>query len=238
MRNAPRLVASAAIVAGMFLAAHLAAPRVADARANPATDLGPAQAVLLEGKDGPLKLVNSAGRPSWGEEATSKAWAIGSVHVDKLLKKLLDNKSYADERARFDEEGKKQGEEFQKEMESLKSQYGSKGKDDPDFPKGQAAVQALFERYQKWNAGMQAAQGKLMAEQVEKAYRELTAAVDTVCERRHVDVVFRSIPSALPFDSQDLGNAMIQVQARTFLRAPEAIDLTADVMKELNLPAD
>ena len=99
-------------------------------------------------------------------------------------------------------------------------------------------MQALFERYQKWNAGMQAAQGKLMAEQVEKAYRELTAAVDTVCERRHVDIVYRFIPTALPFESADLGNAMIQVQARTFLHSPEALDLTAEVMKELNLTAD
>ena len=170
-----------------------------------------------------MKLVNSGGRPGWGDEATAKAWSVGAVHVDKVLKKLLDNKSFTEERARFDEEGKKQGEEFQKEMESLKSQYGSKSKDDPDFPKGQAAVQALFERYQKWNAGIQAAQGKLMAEQVEKAYRELTAAVDTVCERRHVDIVYRFIPTALPFESQDLGNAMIQVQARTFLHSPEEI---------------
>ncbi|NBX25330.1 MAG: OmpH family outer membrane protein [Planctomycetes bacterium] len=238
MRNAPRLVASAAIVAGMFLSAQLVAPRLADARATPAADLGPAQAVLLEGKDGAMKLVNSGGRPGWGDEPTAKAWSIGAVHVDKVLKKLLDNKSYTDERARFDEEGKKQGEEFQKEMETLKSQYGNKGKDDPDFPKGQAAVQALFERYQKWNAGMQAAQGKLMAEQVEKAYRELTTAVDVVCDRRKIDVVHRFIPAALPFESQDLGNAMIQVQSRTFLHAPEAIDLTAEVMKELNLSAD
>jgi len=179
----------------------------------------------------------TGGKPDLGPE-TSRSWSVGAVHVDKILKKLLDNKSYTEERARFDEEGKKQGEEFQKEMESLKSQYGNKGKDDPDFPKGQAAVQALFERYQKWNAGMQAAQGKLMAEQVEKAYRELVTVVDVVSDRRKVDVVYRFIPSATPFDSQDLGNAMIQVQARTFLRAPETIDLTADVLKELNLPAD
>lgn len=238
MRNAPRLVASAAIVAGMFLSAHLAAPSAADARATPAADLGPAQSVLLEGKDGPMKLVNAGGRPGWGDEATAKAWSVGAVHVDKVLKKLLDNKSYTEERTRFDDEGKKQGEEFQKEMESLKAQYGSKGKDDPDFPKGQAAVQALFERYQKWNAGMQAAQGKLMAEQVEKAYRELTTAVDVVSDRRKIDLVYRFIPSGLPFESQDLGNAMIQVQSRTFLRAPEPIDLTAEVMKELNLSAD
>ncbi len=238
MPNAPRLLASAAIVAGMFLAAHLASPRVADARAVPATDLGPAQAVLLEGKDGPMKLVNSGGRPAWGDEPTSKAWSVGSVNVDKVLKKLLTNKSYTDELTRFREEADKQAAEFQKEMEALKAEYGNKAKDDPDMPKGQAAFQALVERYQKWNGGIQAAQGKLLADQVEKAYREMTNAVDTICERRHIDLVYRCIPTAQPFESGDLGAAMIQVQARTFLRAPESIDLTADVMKELNLSAD
>jgi len=238
MHKTPTIVASAALAAAGFFAAQLAAPRAADARSVPATDLGPAQSVLLEGKDGPMKLANAGGRPGWGDDATAKAWSVGAVHVDKVLKKLLDNKSYQDERASFDEEAKKQGQEFQKEMDGLKAQYGDKSKDDPDFPKGQAAVQALFERYQKWNAGLQAAQGKLMAEQVEKAYRELVTVVDVVSDRRKVDVVYRFIPSATPFDSQDLGNAMIQVQARTFLRAPETIDLTADVLKELNLPAD
>ena len=62
--------------------------------------------------------------------------------------------------------------------------------------------------------------------------------MDVVCDRRKIDLVYRFIPSVTPFESQDLGNAMIQVQARTFLRAPESIDLTADVMKELNLPND
>ena len=78
----------------------------------------------------------------------------------------------------------------------------------------------------------------MVADQVEKAYRELTTAVDVVCDRRKIDLVYRFIPSITPFESQDLGNAMIQVQARTFLRAPESIDLTADVMKELNLTND
>jgi hypothetical protein len=238
MKRTSTIVASAALAAAGFLAAQLAVPSAAEARANPASDLGPAQAVLLDGKDGAMKLVNADGRPGWGDEPTSRAWAVGAVHVDKVLKKLLDNKSYQDERARFDEEAKGQGQEFQKEMDALKAEYGEKSKDDPDFPKGQAAVQALFERYQKWQAGLQAAQGKLMAEQVEKAYRELVTAVDVIADRRKVDLVYRFIPSSQPFESQDLGNAMIQVQARTFLRAPETIDLTADVLKELNLPAD
>ncbi len=222
------------LAAGVLLST-LVAPRPADARATPAGDLGPTQAVLLEGKDGVMKLANEGGRPSWGDEPTARAWSAGAVHVDKVLKKLLENQSYQADRTRFDEDAKKQGEEFQKEMETLKGEFGSKGKDDPEFAKGQQAVQALFERYQKWNAGMQAARGKLMAEQVEKAYREMVTAVDVVCDRRKIDMVYRFIPTAAPFDAGDLGNAMVQVQARTFLRAPESIDLTPDVMKELNL---
>jgi hypothetical protein len=62
--------------------------------------------------------------------------------------------------------------------------------------------------------------------------------VDVVADRRKIDLVYRFIPSQTPFESQDLGNAMVQVQGRTFLRAPEQIDLTADVLKELNLPSD
>jgi Skp family chaperone for outer membrane proteins len=222
----------------MVLAAQLAAPRAADARATPAADLGPAQAVLLEGKDGPLKLANAGGRPGWGDDATAKSWSMGAVNVDKVLKKLLANKSYQDEVNRFNEDTEKQAGEFQKEMESLKAEYGNKGKDDPDLAKGQAAFQSLVERYQKWNGGVQAARGKLMADQVEKAYREMVTAVDTICERRHIDIVYRCISTAQPFESIDPMGAMIQVQARTFLHVPESIDLTADVMKELNLSAD
>ena len=238
MSRSQRIIVPAAVAAGVLLLAQLTAPRPADARANPAGDLGPTQAVLLEGKDGALKLVNNGGRPGWGDDATARALGVGAVHVDKVLKKLLDSGSFNEERQRFDEEAKKQGAEFQKEMDALKSQYGEKKPEDPDFAKGQSAAQELFGRYQKWNAGMQAAQSKLMAEQVERAYKEMVAAVDVIADRRKVDLVYRFIPGSTPFESQDLGNAMVQVQGRTFLHAPESVDLTADVMKELNLPSD
>lgn len=238
MSRSPHLLVPAALLAGGFLLAHLTAPRAADARAVPASDLGPTQAVLLEGKDGTLKLVNEGGRPAWGDDTTARAMSMGAVHVDKVLKKLLDSGSFTDERQRFDDEAKKQGSEFQREMDALKSKYAEKKPEDPEFAQGQAEAKALFERFQQWNGGMQAAQNKLMAEQVERAYKEMTSAVDVVADRRKIDLVYRFIPAHTPFESQDLGNAMVQVQGRTFLRAPEQIDLTADVLKELNLPSD
>ena len=238
MSPSHRFLVPIALAAGVLLLAQLTSPRAADARATPAGDLGPTQAVLLEGKDGTLKLVNEGGRPAWGDDSTARALSMGAVHVDKVLKRLLDSGSFAEERQRFDEEAKKQGAEFQKDMDALKSKYGEKKPEDPEFAQGQAEAKALFERFQQWNAGMQAAQNKLMAEQVEKAHREMTAAVDVVADRRRIDLVYRFIPAHTPFESQDLGNAMVQVQGRTFLRAPESIDLTADVLKELNLSSD
>jgi RNA-splicing ligase RtcB len=236
-RTLPTLVPALLLAAG-FATAQLTRTAPAVARSMPATDLGPAQSVLIEGSRGTLRLVNEGGRPAWGSDPTARALSMGAVHVDKVLKRLLAAESFREELTRFEEEARAQGETFNKEMEELKGRFGEKKPDDPEFKQGQAAVQALFERYQQWNVGMQAAQNRLMAEQVERAYRELAAAVDTVAERRQVDLVYRSIPADAPFEAQDLGNAMIQVQGRTFLKAPESIDLTDDVLKELNLPRD
>ena len=63
----------------------------------------------------------------------------------------------------------------------------------------------------------------------------MTAAVDVVGERTKVDLVLRFVPTAQPFDVSSPADAMLQVQVRTFLRYPEAVDITAEVMKELSL---
>ena len=108
-------------------------------------------------------------------------------------------------------------------------------KDNPDLAKGKEEMQSLYTRYQKWNEGVSGSQSKLMAGQVESAYKELVTAVDVVADRQKIDVVYRFIPASVPFETSQLGDTMLQVQARTFLRAPESLDITADVMKELGL---
>ena len=157
------------------------------------------------------------------------------MHLDKVLKKLLANTRFMDERSQFEEAAKKQSADFERQLEAIKAKYGDMPKDSPDLSKGKEEMQALYGQYQKWNEGVSASQSKLMAGQVESAYRELVTAVDVVADRQKIDVVYRFIPAATPFESAQLGDAMVQVQARTFLRAPESLDITADVMKELGL---
>ena len=207
----------------------------ANARAVNMADLGPAQNILLESKDGVLTLRNEANHLAFGDQPTSRVWSCAAVHLDKVLKKLLANTRFMDERSQFEEAAKKQGADFERQLEAIKGKYGDMPKDSPDLSKGKEEMQALYGQYQKWNEGVSASQSKLMAGQVESAYRELVTAVDVVADRQKIDVVYRFIPAATQFESAQLGDAMVQVQARTFLRAPESLDITADVMKELGL---
>ena len=63
----------------------------------------------------------------------------------------------------------------------------------------------------------------------------MTAAVDVVADRGKVDFVFRFVPTAQAFDAATPADAMLGVQVRTFLRYPEAVDLTPELLKELSL---
>jgi hypothetical protein len=56
-----------------------------------------------------------------------------------------------------------------------------------------------------------------------------------VSEKESIDIVFRFYPTAREFEAERMGEALSQIQARTFLKYPEAIDITPEVMKALNL---
>ncbi|MCE9620298.1 MAG: OmpH family outer membrane protein [Planctomycetes bacterium] len=236
MHKIERLVlALSALAIAWMLLGRPSPDAPASARSPFMADLGPAQNILLEGKDGVLTLRNEASHLAWGEQPTSRVWSSAAVHVDKVLKTMLKTDRFVEERNQFDDAAKKQSDDFQRQMEAIKSKYGEMAKDNPELAKGKEEMQSLFQQYQKWNEGVTASQSKLMAGQVETAYRELVTAVDVVCDRQKIDMVYRFIPAAAPFESAQLGDAMVQVQARTFLRCPESLDITADVMKELGL---
>lgn len=199
------------------------------------SDLGPADALILSGKDGALTLRNEGMRLSWGEGPTSRAFSAGCVQIDKLMTALLSSERFAEERKRFDEEAQSQGEEFEKRSRDLKSKYPDAKPTDPNFEDAKREFVQLQSEYEQWLASIQQIQAKHMAEQVEKAYRDLAAAVDVIADRKSIDFVYRFVPPENPFNSVDLAGAMMQVQARPFLRFPASVDITDDVLKELAL---
>ena len=66
----------------------------------------------------------------------------------------------------------------------------------------QRAYQELLQERERWRREGAKRLGKLAAEQIEQAYRDLVAAVEVVAERRDIDLVFRFIPTGNDFDAQ------------------------------------
>ena len=221
---------------GAFLALSLSGTPAGATRMLPA-DLGPADALILSGKDGNVTLTNEDGRLAWSDSPSSRAYSIACVYIDPILKGILSGERFATERSKFDEEAKVQGQEFERKSKNLQEKYPDLKQGDPSFESARGEFKALQGEYEKWLTALQRVQSKHMAEQVEKAYAELIAAVDIVAERKKIDYVYRFVPPAQAFESSELASAMMQVQARTFLRSPSSTDISEDVIKELGLPA-
>jgi Skp family chaperone for outer membrane proteins len=223
----------AALGAALFLRGT---ERSADALAHRApTDLGPADAVVLAGKDTNLALRNDGGRLAFGDQPTAKAWSVAAVNSDKVMKLLLKSQRFEDDRKALEEKAKSREQDIRKRAQDLEAKHKET---DPKSPEGEAAqkeFEALFKEYDAFRKEIQEKFAKLQAEQAEKAYREMTAAVDVVAERQKIDIVLRFVPTSQQFESDNMGSAMLQVQVRTFLHYPEAIDVTAEVMKEMSL---
>ena len=103
------------------------------------------------------------------------------------------------------------------------------------FPEAQGRMQALMQEYQQFNQLSRGRITQLESRQLERSYRELIEATEIVADRRSIDFVFRFIPTAKSFDTQNAEQAMLQIQLRTFLKYPESVDITDLVIEELDL---
>lgn len=199
-------------------------------------DLGPADALLLStesGKD-PLRVAAKDGRISWGDRSTNRVWSVAAVDIDKVMKKILEGASYADPRKEAGDKARAEEGQFQQRFEAIKAKYPL-AEGAPPPAEAQQEVRALQQEYQVWLEGARRRDEKLSAEQFERAYRELVAAVEAVAEKESIDLVYRFYPTADAFNAERTGEAISQIQSRIFLKYPSTIDITSDVMKALNL---
>jgi Skp family chaperone for outer membrane proteins len=172
---------------------------------------------------------------------------LGAVDSDKLMKLLLKSDRLAEERRGLEDEARKKEEEFAKRLRELRDKY----KDvEGATPERQKDAESYQNDYRDWRNEMTKKFATMQSAHIEKSYRELVAAVDVIAERQKVDIVIKFVPvagklidaedAAASPDSPDapmdmLMKTMDQVRARTLLHYPDSIDITAEVMKELNL---
>ena len=231
------IAASVVLSAAALLVSIASRPAsVAHAAWTPVSDLGPADGLLLAMEAGkePMRVHAKDGRIAWGDRSTNRVWSVASVDIDRVMKRIFDGESYVEKRREAQESAKAEEAEFNRRAEELRSKYQpAEGSAPP--PEAQREMAALQQEFNRWAEGIRARDEKLAAEQFEQAYRELVAAVEAVAEKESIDLVFRFYPTAEPFKANRAGEALAQIQARTFLKYPASIDITPDVMKALNL---
>ncbi len=213
--------------------------RRAVAADDPSADqLGPAEALTLVEKDHRLVLRNQAGRLSWGDSDHARAYSIGFVHVGKAVGPLLEAEQYAEERDQLEEEIRATDEELDASIAAFMEEHRDLDRDDPLAEDVARAYQQLVQERERWRLERARRRGRLAAEHIEDAYRDLVAAVEVVSERRNIDIVWRFIPTTNELQATNPVQAYTAIRARIALRYPEALDITDEVLQELALEVE
>ena len=235
MLSTERLIAIAALaLASLALLTNHGATRSVTATQDAPPDRIEADEVVLSGRE-PLVLSNRDERLSWGNRPTERVWSFGAVHIDRVIKALMQSDAYLGEREELEQELIEMEQEFSARGEALQEEYADISEEDPDFPEAQQRMQAMMQEYQQFAQVAQGRMGQLQTIQLERGYREMVEAVEVISDEKSIDMVVRFIPTAEPFGTNVVEQAMLQIRLRTLLRYPDAIDITEDVLEELDL---
>jgi Skp family chaperone for outer membrane proteins len=244
-RSLGRMRMTVAIVAASVLSSAVTAfllrmdqPAGANAAAGMA-DLGPADALVLNGKDGTLTVANRSGRVSWSDDATARSHSVGTLHVGRIMSALLQSDTYVKEREQLAESHETRGKEFEARYRGLVDKARNVDNDEqaPEGPAVRAEIETFQAEYAAWQEALQSEGEALQSRQYQDAYTRLRDAVDVVADRRKIDLVMRFIPPADKIRAGDQEAIVQQMVSRTFVRVPESIDITEDILREMNLTA-
>ena len=203
-----------------------------------ADQLGPAEALTLVDKDHRLVLRNQARRLSWGDSDHARAYSIGFVHVGKAVGPLLEAEQYAEERDQLAEEIRATDEELDASIAAFMEEHRDRDRDDPLAEDVARAYQQLVQERERWRLERARRRGRLAAEHIERAFRDIVAAVEVVADRREIDIVYRFVPTADEFPGGTPSQASMAIGARLVVRYPEALDITDEVLQELALEVE
>ncbi len=201
-------------------------------------DLGPADRLILSGEQD-LVVRNADGRLAWSENAHGRAYSIAFVHQQDVLEKLMQTSQYKDDRDRLTDDIKKEEEEWRTKYQALRDEYADvESADDPRSDEAQAALGAWQRDYQQWQQSASARVNTMAVEQLQRAYRELIAAVEIVADQRQVDLVLQFTPTVDDLPASQNAQTMLDIRMRPVLKYPEGLDITVEVLDDLALGAE
>ncbi len=201
-------------------------------------ELGPAATLTLTDEDEPLVLRNTAGRLAWAENAHGRAYSVAFMAPGKAMEPLLKADQFVEERQELEDELRSNGQEFERRINAYQQQNAGITPNDPRAVEVEATFRAMMTEYEQWRAQANARMGKLTAGQVERAYRDMVAAVEVVAERKGIDIVYRFIPTAQEFGASNPPQAYLATRQRLALVYPDALDITDAVLEELSVETE
>ncbi len=237
MRNITSIVAVSLLSSGLTAFFLHGVDRRASARDLAlAADLGPADALVLAGKS-ELRLTNADGRLSWSDQPSSRAFSLGTVHVSRIMEALLKSDKCSTEREELAAAREAKGKEFEGRYKEMLESAKDIDKTSPEFPATREKFQLFQREVSDWNENAEKELRELVTRQYQSAYGDLREAVEVVADRRKIDLVMRFIPATEKIVAGDESMISTQLLARTFLRSPESIDMTEDILTEMNIQA-
>ncbi len=216
----------------------LGSPKAMAEPSTVADELGPATSLILTGEDEPLVLRNNTGHLAWADNVHAQAYSVGFVAPGKAMDPLLQAEQYTEERQELQDELRAQDQGFQQRIGAYEQQNANVTPDDPRAAEVQQTFQAMLAEYEQWRTEANAQLGQLRADHIEKAYRDMLAAVEVVAERQGIDIVLRFIPTADDFGAINPPQAFLATQQRLALVYPEALDITDAVLEELSIETE
>jgi hypothetical protein len=200
------------------------------------THLGPAGTLTLAGaQDDLLVLRNTNGRLAWSDTDYARSFSVAFVHVGQAMGPLLEADEYVEEYQELDAELRGRDEEVGERIDAFRKEHQDITPDDPEMAQVQQTFQAMLQQREQIRVAAARRLGQLAADHIERAYRDLVAAVEVVAARRNIDIVYRFIPTGNDFNAANPPQSYTGVRARVVLKYPEELDITDEVMEELAL---
>lgn len=208
---------------------------IASTPAPPAPDAVESVALKATGGGADLLLRNDQGRLAWGDGPSDRAHTQAFVFIGRVLRQLMDSEQFKEDRERLFNELSDKEAEYREQLEEVGTRLKDMDPSSPEALQTNEEGNEIYRLYMEWQQAALAQRGAMDAEHLERAYREMTAAVEVVASRKGVDLVFRFIPTDEPFQADNPEAAMNAIRLRTALLYPKDLDITDDVMEELSL---
>lgn len=228
------LVALVAVNAVLLLSSS---GRAAFAEARTWLDsLGPADSVKLVDEDGKeLALRNKKSRLAWGDGDFRQTYSIAFVDISRALNPMMESDANKEEREKLRKDLEAAEADYKTKLDAIGEQLGKLDRESPEAKEKLDEGRKLYQEYMTWGQESMAKRNALDVAHLQKAYKELTSAVDVVADKLNIDIVLRFIPTEKEFKATDAESALSEIRLRTAVKYPGALDITSEVLQELSL---